>query len=104
LVSINANRCTVLYHPEDGEERWRVDDEGAVEPAGVVVGDDLERAHEQVEENRRRPEKACAAEGKKEIRFIVSVNWSIIRCILFPPCIPADSTARTFQHQDHQSV
>jgi hypothetical protein len=92
-----------LYLPEDGEEGWRVDDEGAVEAAGVVVGDYLERAHEQVEESRRRPEKACAAEEKKKIRFIVSVTWSIIRSILSSPCIPADSTARTFQHQD-QSV
>lgn len=48
--------------PEDGEEGRRVDDEGAVEAAGVVVGDDLERAHEQVEESRRRPEKACIEE------------------------------------------
>lgn len=49
----------VSYLPHDGEEGGRVDDEGAVEAAGVVVGDDLERAHEEVEESRRRPEKAC---------------------------------------------
>lgn len=62
------------YLPEDGEERRRVDDEGAVEAAGVVVGDDLERAHEQVEERRRRAEKACTA---KEIRMVSSESQPV---------------------------
>jgi hypothetical protein len=45
-----------------------------VEAAGVVVGDDLERAHEQVEERRRRAEKACTA---KEIRMVSSESQPV---------------------------
>lgn len=76
------------YLPEDGEEGGRVDDEGAVEAAGVVVGDDLERAHEQVEESRRRAEKACAAK-----RFASSRQSSVNQSPLF---FSPDSTAHTF--------
>jgi hypothetical protein len=59
-----------------------------VEAAGVVVGDDLERAHEQVEESRRRAEKACAAK-----RFASSRQSSVNQSPLF---FSPDSTAHTF--------
>lgn len=63
-----------MYLPHDGEEGGRVDDEGAVEAAGVVVGDDLERAHQQVQESRRGPEKACEIIKRFGSSFIPSTT------------------------------
>lgn len=77
------------YLPEDGEEGGWVDDEGAVEAAGVVVGDDLERAHEQVEESRRRAEKACTAK-----RFASPRQSSVNQSPSFSP-IPRPALSRS---------
>lgn len=55
----NSTKDLTPHLPKVGEQGGWIDDERLVESTGVVVGDDLESAHEEVEESRRRSEQAC---------------------------------------------